>query len=66
MVIVFVSLEGQQQDASTASAAASEASTATDALEQTAETPMEGMPVVKCLFGYAHTCVVALFRATCG
>lgn len=47
---MFVSLEGQQQGAPTASAAASEASTATDALEQTAETPMEGMPVVKCLF----------------
>ena len=33
---------GEQQDAPTASAAASEASSAPDALEQTAETPAEG------------------------
>ena len=33
---------GQQADGPTASAAASEASTAADALEQTAETPVEG------------------------
>ena len=33
---------GQQQNAPTASAAASEASSAPDAMEQTAETPVEG------------------------
>lgn len=33
---------GQQQNAPTASAAASEASSAPDAVEQTAETPVEG------------------------
>ena len=40
---------GQEQDAPSASAAASEASSAPDALEQTAETPVEGKSVCICL-----------------
>lgn len=54
---------GQQQNAPTASAAASEASSAPDALEQTAETPAEGKPI--CLSAYSTTAVVCQCTSNC-
>ena len=45
---MHLAIAGEQPDGPSASAAASEASTAADALEQTAETPVEGELAALC------------------